>query len=330
MYSMKWLRKYWPYIVLVFLLVANATVWVQRDNLADWWRLRDYTPASDIAVLADDNTMTDRGRRLFYVNHPSLENKEDFNKHCSDHSEESAVLGCYHGDRQGIYIYAVTDSRLEGVRQVTAAHEMLHQAYDRLSSDERNRVNKMLEAYYANQLKDEDIREKIDTYKKQSDVVLVNEMHSIFGSEVKDLPSELEEYYRQYFENRSTVVGFSEAYRAEFTRRQVLIKEYDSQIANLKKQINQNKNSLEAKISFLKAKEKEISEDVANRDQAKYDADVRAYNAAVQAYNAQLTATRALIEQHNQIVTQRNEIAVQEQQLQQALDSRLEPTQVKQ
>ncbi|MET1033372.1 MAG: hypothetical protein ABWX94_02645 [Candidatus Saccharimonadales bacterium] len=327
---MTWFRRYWPYIVLVVLLAVNATVWIKREPITDWWRLRDYQPSQEIAVLVTDDAMTDKARHLFYVNHPTLENKEDFNMHCSDKSEDTAVLGCYHGNRQGIYLYAVTDSRLEGVRQVTAAHEMLHQAYDRLSNAERERIDKLLQDFYTGGMISEDIKTKIDTYKKQSDVVLANEMHSIFGSEVRNLPHELEEYYKQYFVDRSKVVGFSESYRAEFTRRQELVKKYDTQLANIKRQIDSNKASLETKMTALKAKEAEIDQDVSGSNQAEYNSDVQTYNSTVQAYNAQLAATRTLIDQHNQIVGQRNDIAVQEQELQQALDSRLETPSPKQ
>jgi hypothetical protein len=321
---MKWLRKSWPYLVLVVLVAINGMVWLKREQIADWWRLRGYQPTAEIAVLAEDDTMTGYSKHLFYINRPLLESKADFNMHCSDKTEETAVLGCYHGNRQGIYLYAVTDERLAGVRQVTAAHEMLHQAYDRLSDEERNRINTLLQDFYDGGQLNEDIRTKLDSYKKQADVVLASEMHSIFGSEVRNLPTELEEYYKQYFSDRRKVVGFSEAYRAEFTRRQELVKQYDAQLVGLKRQINTNKSNLEEKMSSLSVKEKEIDQDVALRNQAQYDADVQSYNETVQSYNFLLAETRQLINQHNDIVGKRNDIAVQERQLQQALDSRLE------
>jgi hypothetical protein len=43
----------------------------------------------------------------------------------------------------------------------------------------------------------------------------------------------------------------------------------------------------------------------------------------VEDYNSELAATRRLISEYNNIVAERNDIAVQEQQLQEALDSRL-------
>lgn len=324
MKSMKYLRRLWPYALLAVLVAANIAAWSQRQNIADWWRLRDYRPSADIAALVTDTSMTPYGQKLFYINHPSLENKESFNKHCSDKGEETVVLGCYLGDRLGIYLYAVTDERLLGVRQVTAAHEMLHQAYDRLSASERRRIDTLLQQYYDSSLKNDDIRAKVDSYKHHKDADLVNEMHSIFGSEVRDLTPELEAYYRQYFSDRQKVVRLSEAYRGEFTRRQELVKQYDAHLNTLKSQINANKAMLESDLDFLKIKEKEINQDIDNRDQASYEADVRDYNVTVNAYNNLLAATRRLIDEYNKIVGERNDIAVQEQELQQALDSRLD------
>lgn len=327
---MKFFRRLWPYMLLAVLVAINVTIWSQRQQIADWWKLHDYQASSDVASLATDTAMTDYARRLFYVNHPSLEEKDAFNMHCADKSEQTAVLGCYHGNRQGIYLYAVTDKRLHGVRQVTAAHEMLHQAYDRLSEKEKTRIKGLLEAFYANNLNEATIKAKLDGYKKQTDVDLVNEMHSIFGSEVQNLPPELETYYQKYFSDRSKVLGFSQAYQGEFTRRQDLVRQYDDQLTGLKQKINDNKSILETKMALLKTKEAAINQDVNSHNQSAYEADIREYNATVTAYNTLLTATRALIDEHNDIVGKRNDITVQEQQLQQALDSRLDTPSVKQ
>ncbi|HEU4914492.1 MAG TPA: hypothetical protein VFT16_03770 [Candidatus Saccharimonadales bacterium] len=322
---MRWFRKSWPYILLVVLLAGNAIVWVERQNIADWWKLRNYTAPADIASLAAETTMSDYAKRMFYVNHPVLEDKQSFNDHCADKSEETAVLGCYHGNRQGIYLYAVTDSRLNGVRQVTAAHEMLHQAYDRLSAAEKERVAGLLNAFYNNQFQDENIKAKVDSYRRQG-ADLDNEMHSIMATEVRDLTPELEEYYKQYFGDRAVIVGYSESYQAEFTRRKEQVTAYDAQLASFKSQIDSNKSDLKFRLRALEAKEKEINQDVSDRNQAEYQADVAGYNQMVETYNSELSATRRLIAEYNDIVAARNEIAVQEQELQEALDSRLTET----
>lgn len=323
---MKWFRRYWPYALLVILVAGNLTVWVERQQIADWWRLRNYQAPATIAQLASDDTMTPAARHLFYVNHPVLENKQDFNAHCADKSEQTAVLGCYHGNRQGIYIYSVSDPRLAGVEQVTAAHEMLHQAYDRLSSGDRKHVDQMLQDYYDHGLTDQDIKAKMDSYKQQGADV-INELHSVLGSEVANLPPSLETYYKQYFTNRAKIVAYAQSYQAEFNQRKAQVAQFDAQLAGLKDRISSNKTDLSSKLKSLQTKENQINQDAANRDQAQYNADVAQYNSMVDAYNNELSATHSLITQYNDIVAQRNAIAIQEQQLQEALDSRLTPTQ---
>lgn len=322
---MKGLRRYWPSVVLVVLLALNGLVVWQRQWIGDWIRLRDYDPPKAIAQLADEVSMTDKSKRYFYINHPVLAEKQVFNAQCSDSDEETAVLGCYHGDRAGIYLYDVQDERLHGVKEVTAAHEMLHQAYDRLSTRERKRIDSLLQTFYDNGLKEADVRTKIDSYKKQKDVVIASEMHSIFGSEVRDLSPELKEYYQQFFTNRDKVVDYSEAYQSEFTRRQELVDGYDKQLESLKTQIDSSKATLESRLKALRAKESEINDDLAQQNNPEYQADVESYNSQVTAYNRLIVTTRTLIDDYNAVVAKRNDIAVEERQLQQALDSRLSP-----
>ncbi len=50
--------------------------------------------------------------------------------------KRNAILGCYNPSSRDIYIYNVTNSELDGVKEVTAAHEMLHAAWERLSESE--------------------------------------------------------------------------------------------------------------------------------------------------------------------------------------------------
>ena len=140
------------------------------------------------------------------------------------------MLGCYHSGQSGIFVLDVTDSRLDGVEQVTAAHEMLHAAYDRLSRSERSKVDAMLEDYYKNDLKDQRIVETINAYKKSEPKDVVNEMHSIFATEIASLPAPLEKYYQRYFTDRGQIVANAERYKSEFTSRQEAIVGYDAQL----------------------------------------------------------------------------------------------------
>src|SRR5688572_281422 len=123
------------------LMLLAIWVVIHRQDVIDWWRLRNYTPPAQIVQLADATTMHGKARDLFYVSQPEVNSREQFNQNCTDLSEESLVLGCYKAQR--IYIYGVADQRLSGVKEVTAAHEMLHAVYERLGDDERQQINDM-------------------------------------------------------------------------------------------------------------------------------------------------------------------------------------------
>jgi len=217
---MKRFRRIVPAATLVLLMLVLATLWLQRVRLMDWLAQRGYTASASVVTLAADDTMTADARHLFFVNRPVIDQAAAFNKACTNKTEKDVVLGCYHGDRQGIYLYDVTDPRLHGVEQVTAAHEMLHQAYDRLSAKERTRINGLLETYAKDGLTDQRIKDKLDAYKQSEPSALDTEMHSIFGTEVRNLPPALEQYYARYFTDRSKIIAFSDGYQAELASRQ--------------------------------------------------------------------------------------------------------------
>ncbi|HSX35084.1 MAG TPA: hypothetical protein VLF62_05580, partial [Candidatus Saccharimonadales bacterium] len=150
-----------PVLTLALLIGASGWLALNHDLASDWLATRGYSPPSNIQQMADATSMTPYARRLFYVNKPQVDGRDAFNKECSNASDQVSVLGCYTGNRQGIFIYNVTDSRLDGIQQVTAAHEMLHQAYDRLSGAERTTIDGLLNDY-AKTVTDPELISKID------------------------------------------------------------------------------------------------------------------------------------------------------------------------
>lgn len=301
--------------VLIVLLALLAGIGWQRQAIADWLKLRGYTPPPAVATLASDDTMTPAARHLFYVNHPDITKGSAFTANCPAGSEKTVVLGCYIGGDQGIYIYAVSDSRLDGVEQVTAAHEMLHAAYNRLGGNERRHVDNMLLDYYEHGLTDQRVKDTIAAYKKSEPNNVANEMHSVFGTEVADLPSGLETYYRQYFTDRAQVATYTARYQGEFTSRQQQVAAYDAQLKSLKTQIDNSEASLRQQRASLDGQSQQLQTYRNNGQIAAYNAAVPAYNQAIDRYNASLTATKKLINQYNDIVSARNAIALEEQQL---------------
>jgi hypothetical protein len=321
---MRFVRRILPYILLVCLLVGGVSLWLKHAEFFDWIATRGYQPSSTVEALVTDATMTPYAKRLFYANRPDVEGKDAFNKHCTDPSEQVAVLGCYTGDRRGIYLFDVTDARLDGIEQVTAAHEMLHQAYDRLSRSERSRINALLQDYNDNKAT-QALKDKIASYKDSEPEALQNEMHSIFGTEASDLPAELEDYYKQYFADRQKVLAFHRQYQSEFDQRHAQIEAYDKQLATMKTEIQTRKSNLKSSEAELKERRAQMDQYLAANQIDTYNAAVPGFNSLVVSYRNELQKTNALVDEFNHILGERNALAVQERQLEQAIDSHVTP-----
>jgi hypothetical protein len=316
------MRGRWVSLISLGMVLALAgTVFVQRQNILDWAQLYDYTAPANVAQLAADDGLTSKARRLFYVNHPSVTATKSFTDHCPVGDEKTVVLGCYLGNGRGIYVYAVTDPRLEGVEQVTAAHEMLHAAYRRLSGGERKRVDAMLTDYYEHDLTDQRIKDTIEAYKKSEPLDIVNEMHSVFGTEVDHLPAGLEQYYKQYFVDRSKVTAYTASYQGEFTSRQRAVADYDAQLKTMSAQITANEAQLDVQKKSLESQNAQLQAQRSSGQIGPYNSGVVSYNRAVNTYNALLANTKSLINQYNDMVAKRNAIALEEQQLAQELSA---------
>lgn len=305
-------------ILLVLAVIAGGLYF--RQDIFDWYVLRSYQPPAEIASLATDTTMLDTTRKVFYVNKPVIANKETFNQYCRNNNEQSIVLGCYLSGQRGIYLFDIQDDRLSGVKEVTAAHEVLHAVYDRLSNSEREKVNKMLLVAYEGVTSNR-IRESVELYRKQDPNIVNNELHSILGSEVRNLPEELEAYYSQYFSKRTQIVAYSERYEQAFVERRNMVRDYDAQLSSLKKDIesmseelkieNQELTNLRDQLNSLK---------VTNIEE--HNQKVPEFNSRVNSYNKATDELTAKINQYNDIVQKRNDIVSEESELMDAIDSR--------
>lgn len=237
--------------VLAIWLVANRQYVI--DQIAVW----QYHPSAAVAALAARTDMTKQARFDFYASQPAIESAADFNKSCASVEQSTAILGCYSADR--IYIYNVTDTRLDGIKETTAAHEMLHAAYARLTSSERQHVNALVEAEYQKLKNDKDFSQRMAFYARTEPGERDNELHSIIGTEVPTISPELEAYYKQYFTNRQAVVGLHEAYNSLFT------------------ELSAKKATLEAQLTALSSK--------IDSESSQYNADVAQLNTDIETFN---------------------------------------------
>jgi hypothetical protein len=260
--------------------------------------------------------MNDYGRRLFYVNHPDIEDKASFASNCGS-EEKTIVLGCYISGR-GIYLLTVTDARLDGVQQVTAAHEMLHAAYDRLSPAEKKKVSGWLEDAFQ-KTDNQRIKDTIEQYRKnKADVD--NELHSILGTEQGGLGPDLEQYYHQYFTDRTAVVAFSNQYEAVFTQRKQQIESYDQQLTQLEQQYKAAVADLDAQQAALIAERNRLNALLAAGKRTEYNQGVGPYNNQVRVYNNAVNNANSVVGQYKDTLAKRNAVAQETQDLVKALD----------
>jgi uncharacterized protein YukE len=300
-------------VVVAYVALHNS------QNIVDWWLLRNYEPPADVVQLADDTTMTDLGRRYFFVYRPQLLDRDTFWQKCSV-SEASIILGCYIS-RQGIYIYDVRDERLAGIRQVTAAHEMLHVAYERLSVAERQRIDELTLAHYQS-LDNERLKETVEVYRTRDPSIVANELHSILPTEVRDLPDELNQYYRQYFDDRLAVVGFSEQYVDVFEEARRAVGVIDEQLQAKRADIDRLQADLEVRADNLQQRRQELESLIASDQIELYNAQVPVFNNLVGEYNQLVAQLSNQIDNYNQLVSERNQATVAQKNLYDLIDSR--------
>lgn len=266
--------------------------------------------------------MTEVGRKVFYLQHPMVQEKSVFYTNCAE-GEASIVLGCYKPGR-GIFLLQVTDQRLAGVEQTTAAHETLHAIYNRLNPLERKKVDTLVtEAYKA--VTDTGIRDKMKTY-ETSGADLPNELHSVLGTEVADLPPDLEAYYAKYFSNRRTIVNYSAAYKSEFSTRKAKVLALDAQLKQISDQIAANNTQLDAQQATINAESNRLSTLLQQGNVAAYNSGVSAYNKSLIPFRSLASKTQQLIAEYKSLLDQRNLVASEAQALEKELDTRLKPS----
>jgi hypothetical protein len=309
-------------LFVVFCLLLVGLGFVFRQDLMDWHTLRTYDPPASVEKITKTNKFTDLGKRYFYVARPAIVSGTQFNQKCRDGlpTEFSIVLGCYI-NTDGIYLFRVTDKRLNGIIEVTAAHEMLHSAYDRLSSDEKSKVDKMVQEAYQG-IKDDRIRRTIEQYKQQDPSSVPNELHSILGTELANLPADLENYYKQYFKDRTTITDLSSSYESEFSSRQNKADQIGLQLSGLKAEIDSAQQSANQKRAQLLDDKGSLDDLLASGNTDEYNSRVDSFNNEVAVYNALVKQIEAKINSYNSLVAEYQEVSVEINDLYQSIDSR--------
>lgn len=242
---------------LLFLLVAGAVAFaatqIDYTAISDTIAGSNYKASDDLEAIIEELELTDAGMRILKATRPELQDADDFNQNCVAQNQNSAVLGCYKDGR--IYIYNIQRQELNGIRQATLAHELLHAVWSRLSGSERNGLAPSLRDVLKN---DGGIQKSMKNYDVSSPD---DELHSRVGTQVvpEKLPESLRAHYKKYFKNLSKISALYSSYNTKF-------EEIDANLKALKAEI---KERHEVCATMKKNYESAI---------AKYNNDYKEYN----------------------------------------------------
>jgi hypothetical protein len=195
---------------------AWGVAWVVDNErlLKDQLVAYQFDAPEEIVSYARQAGLSATGELYLMTSLPRVVPAVEFDRYCTRNEPGIGVLGCYTTRDGRIYLFDVTDPRLVSIEPVVAAHEMLHAAWARLSSTERDRLAILLEEGFATLADDHPLRERIVSYENNNPLSRIPELYAILGTEIRSLPTELEEHYAIYFDARSKVVDLAdEIYR---------------------------------------------------------------------------------------------------------------------
>lgn len=228
-------RVKWPASIAVILgLILGFALYSNRLTIFDWFSSLSFHPTAEVTTIKDRLALTSKASLIFSATHPSLETQDDFNEHCRSHDQDISVLGCY--TKGHIYVYDVESAELAGIKESTAAHELLHAAWARLSAGEKNELTKSLTDVYNDNKYHELLAEDLETY---GDAERIEELHSRIGTEIADLPDTLEKHYAKYFADQDYIVEFYNSYITPFKELSEEIDSLSEELENLDAEIEQ-------------------------------------------------------------------------------------------
>lgn len=240
--------------------------------------------------------MTGEARTLFLNARPRIEGAVDLRGNCSNKSGVHtlgcflAVQECHTGGlssgcsvKTQIHLLQIDRPDAHDLIYVSAAHEMLHAAYERLPPDDRLQIDRQLEAALP-QLDQCRVENNLGAYADRVGADKMSELHSVLATEFATLPPGLQSHFDRYFANRQLVVAAHD--RTLGNREQ--------EICGLQTRLDQ----LEGQITALRRQLQQLR-----------SADsVQAYNALVSRINALARGQNRVVDIHNRRVREYNRL----------------------
>jgi len=241
----------------------------------------------DLADIVAGATMTDRGRRLFLAANPKVEELAAFGRSCGVDADPAGgtepkvhTQGCYANGQ--IHLLATDRAGAHDLLYVVAAHELLHAAYAQLPGADRARIDTELQAARTNG--NARLEERLKPY--GDGPTLINEIHSILGSELDGLSPVLEAHYAQFFTDRAAVVAIR--------KRTLGAREDEIQ------RLRVDTDVLDARIASLKDNQEALR---AANDIRTYNANVPVINGLIARYNDEVAQLNQRVEEYNGLLS---------------------------
>ena len=238
--------------VLIYFFAPNP-IYLTSDVVRNWMS----KPSNNVEQLVLNLRLTEKGKFIFGAVDPQIENRDVFNSTCKTSEESASSLGCYDPTAQKIHIYLVESEELSGEVEATAAHELLHAAWDRLSTYDRNRLESLLMEVYNSPEHHAELAKSTESYGPMN---FMTELHSQVAERIKDLPEALEKHYARYFEDQDLVVSYYEKYSSVFD------------------ELLKNAEALSAEI--------EAGRESLNKQASEYETWLNDYNSRVEKFNS--------------------------------------------
>lgn len=313
-------------MVCCFLVLISYLIVVNKQYIVDQITVWQYKPSQEILALVERAGMNDSGKFIYLASEPKLDGTQNFNSECNRVENVTSILGCYSDGK--IFIYDVTDSQLDGIREVTASHETLHAVYDRLNIGKREKLNKLLDREYEKLKDDENFSQIIAYYDKAEPGQFHNELHSLIGTKILNINPELESYYKKYFVDRSKVVALDEKYSTVFSLLENKAKELiekmntlSDSILNKKEEYNNTSLALSNEINEFNKKANDG--DFVSQSDFYYQRSMLTNRVSL--LNILRDEINNDIKEYNGLLKEYNSIASQSEKLYNSIDSTLAP-----
>lgn len=315
-------------LIIVVSILVGVCVWFNRGYISDSIASLFSKLSPEVIAVEERIGLTNYGQLIFSAVNTNLENRDSFNEHCKSHNQDISVLGCYTGGR--IYLYNIDNEDLNGIIESTAAHELLHAMWSRMENGEKNRISKLLLEVYNDDKYHSLLAEDLENY---GELERIDELHSRIGTEIADLPEELEKHYAKYFANQDLVVDFYNSYIEPFRELAKEIEDLSVKLEKLDSEIEEKSKAYYENAHRLAAEIEEFNNCASTfgcfATDGIFYSRRNVLQSAQNALNDEFNEVNELVEKYNELVTEYNENVIRGDILEKAINSNSEIEEIK-